>query len=215
MSVEQTTNVGGGRVWPLKQIQEVCRAAHECGALAHMDGARLMNAVVASGVSAKEFSAPFDSVWTDLSKGLGAPVGGVLAGSRDFIDRAWQWKHRLGGAMRQSGVIAAAGIYALRHNVAKMAQDHENAKTFARLVARSKALGIDPDLVETNIVRFDVAKTGLTSQAFIDRLVAETGVRVSPHGRTFCRAVLHIGISPAQAEEAGNAVCALGDRLAK
>jgi threonine aldolase len=215
VSVEQTTNVGGGRVWPLKQTQEVCQAAHDCGALAHMDGARLLNAVVASGVSAKAFSAPFDSVWLDLSKGLGAPVGGVLAGPRDFIDRAWQWKHRLGGAMRQSGIIAAGGIFALCHNVARLADDHENARLFARLVARSKATTIDPDAVETNIVRFGIEKTGLTALNFIDRLWAETGVRLSPHGRTTCRAVTHIDVSRAQAEEAGAAVCALADRLVK
>jgi len=215
VSVEQTTNMGGGRVWPLKQVQEVCQAAHECGALAHMDGARLLNAAVASGVPAKEFAASFDSVWLDLSKGLGAPVGGVLAGPADFIDRAWQWKHRLGGAMRQSGVIAAGGIYALCHNVARLADDHENARLFARLIARSKAVEIDPDAVETNIVRFGVEKTGLTALAFIDRLFAETGVRLSPHGRTTCRAVTHIDISRAQAEEAGQAVCALADKCLK
>lgn len=117
--------------------------------------------------------------------------------------------------MRQSGIIAAGGIFALCHNVTRLADDHENARIFARLVACSKATVIDPDAVETNIVRFGIEKTGLTALAFIDRLWAETGVRLSPHGRTTCRAVTHIDVSRADAEEAGQAVCALADRCLK
>jgi threonine aldolase len=207
--------MGGGRVWPLKQLHDVCRAAHDLGAFAHMDGARLMNAVVAASVSAREFAEGFDSVWIDLSKGLGAPVGGVLAGSADFIDRAWQWKHRLGGAMRQSGVIAAAGIYCLRHHVDRLAEDHENAKVFARSIARSGAVDIDPEAVETNIVRFGIEKTGLHAGGFVDRLLAESGVRLSVHGKMVCRAVTHLDLSRADVEEAGRAICALADRCTK
>lgn len=212
VSVEQTTNMGGGRVWPLKQLQEVCQAARECGARTHMDGARLFNAEVASGTPAGEFAAPCDSVWIDLSKGLGAPIGGVLAGSAEFIERAWLWKHRLGGAMRQSGILAAAGIYALRHNIRRLSEDHENAKGFARAIAQSPSIDLDPDSVETNIVRFDVGKTGQPAKEFADRLLEETGVRVSVHGRTICRAVTHLGISRSDADVAARAVYAVAKK---
>ncbi len=210
VSVEQTTNLGGGRVWPLAQIREVCNAAKDCGASTHMDGARLLNAVVASGTSAKEFAATFDSVWIDLSKGLGAPVGGVLAGSAEFIDKAWGWKHRLGGAMRQSGIIGAAGIYALRHHVDRMAEDHENAKMFASEISRCPNIGLNHE-VETNIIRFDVGKTGLSAQAFVDHLL-EKGVWLSVHGRTTCRAVTHIGTSREDVEEAAKTIREFGER---
>ena len=125
-----------------------------------MDGARLMNAVVASGVAAKDFAEPCDSVWIDLSKGLGCPVGAVLAGSRAFIDRAWRFKHQWGGAMRQAGIIAAAGVYALEHNVARLADDHANARSFARAVAQIPGVRLCFDATETNIVLFDVSGTG-------------------------------------------------------
>src|SRR5262249_10627966 len=121
LCVEQTHNFGAGAIWPVAQLHEVCEVAHSRGLKTHMDGARLLNASVASGVNARDFAAPFDSVWIDLSKGLGCPVGGVLTGSKEFIDRSWRWKHAFGGAMRQSGILAAAGIYALQNNVARLA----------------------------------------------------------------------------------------------
>src|SRR4029079_1137467 len=117
VSVEQTTNLGGGRVWPLEQKQTLLGVAGEHAMRAHLDGARLMNAVIASGVSAAEYASPFDTAWLDFSKGLGAPVGAVLCGSRERIDEAGRWKQMLGGSMRQSGVLAAACLYALDHNV--------------------------------------------------------------------------------------------------
>ena len=132
VSIEQTVNRGGGSVWPLEAIEEVARTAHRHGLAVHMDGARILNAVVASGIAAQRMAAPCDSVWLDLSKGLGCPVGGVLAGSRAFIDEAWRWKHRLGGALRQSGILAAAGLYALDHNVERLAEDHANARRLGR-----------------------------------------------------------------------------------
>src|SRR5262249_27693603 len=127
LSVEQTANIVGGVCWPLEQIEQVCAAGHAGGLMCHMDGARLMNAVVASGTSAARFARPFDRVWLDLTKGLGAPVGAVLAGSAAFIEQAWVFKQRLGGAMRQAGIIAAAGIFALEHHVTRLAEDHERA----------------------------------------------------------------------------------------
>ena len=124
--VEQTSNRGGGSIWPLERLQEIHDASKEHGLMVHMDGARLMNASVATGVPASDYAETVDSLWIDLTKGLGCPVGAVLAGTQEFIDAAWRWKHRLGGAMRQAGVIAAAGIWALDHHIQRLAEDHEN-----------------------------------------------------------------------------------------
>lgn len=201
VSVEQTANMGGGTVWPLRTIQEVCAVARQHQLFTHMDGARLFNAVVASGVPAKEFAAGFDSVWIDLSKGLGAPVGAVLAGSKDFILEAWQWKQRLGGAMRQAGIIAAGGIYALRHHVERLAEDHANAKILATGLAEIPGIALNPRDVETNIVIFDIAQTGLKPSELLEKLLAQ-GLRMSPVFPTRLRAVTHLDVSRAQVEEA-------------
>ena len=158
--LEQTNNRGGGAVWPLAAIEAVAAAAHKAGAAVHMDGARILNAQVASGVAAKAFAAPCESAWLDLSKGLGCPVGGVLAGSKAFIQEAWRWKHRLGGAMRQSGILTAAGLYALDHNIERLAEDHANARCFASLVAGLPGVRLDPAEIETNIVFFDCVNRG-------------------------------------------------------
>jgi threonine aldolase len=194
VSVEQTSNVSGGRCWPLARIHEVCEAAHSGGLVTHMDGARLFNAVVATGTSARQFAAPFDSVWIDLSKGLGAPVGAVLAGSGEFIEEAWRYKQRFGGAMRQAGIIAAAGVYALRHHVDRLAEDHQRARLLAEGLAQLPGISLDPKQVETNIVIFDVAGTGLSGDQFADRTVTGYGVRFSVLGPTTVRAVTHLDI---------------------
>ena len=131
VSVEQTTNMGGGRVWPLATLREVLDVVREHGLRAHMDGARLMNAVVASGAPAAEHAGGFDTAWIDFTKGLGAPVGAVLAGSRELIDEAWRWKQMMGGAFRQSGIVAAGCLHSLDHHVERLADDHENARTLA------------------------------------------------------------------------------------
>ncbi len=137
LEVEQTANIGGGSVWPLDKLNAVLDTAHEHGLATHMDGARLMNAVVASGIPAHEMTAGCDSVWVDFTKGLGAPLGAVLCGSEAFIDEAWRWKQRLGGSMRQAGVCAAACIYALDHNIDRLADDHANARALARGLAQT------------------------------------------------------------------------------
>ena len=191
----------------------MAQAAHERGLKVHMDGARLLNAVVASGVTARAYAAPFDTVWIDLSKGLGAPVGAVLAGSGEFIRSAWQWKQRIGGAMRQAGIIAAGGIYALEHHVARLAQDHANAKRLAHAIAGAPGIDIDVDGVETNMVRFDVGPLGVDSAAFNQRLMTEQGVRVSTPGPTLCRAVPHLGISESDIDVAAQAIVAVADSL--
>jgi threonine aldolase len=193
LSIEQTANIVGGACWPLAQIEEVCAAGHVADLACHMDGARLMNAVVASGTPARAFAAPFDSVWLDLTKGLGAPVGAVLAGSRGFIEEAWVFKQRFGGAMRQAGIIAAAGIYALEHHVERLAEDHERARRLARGLAELPGIAVDADRVETNIVIFDVRGTGLTAEEF-NRRAERFGIRFTVLGPTLARAVLHLDV---------------------
>src|SRR5207237_861824 len=133
--VEQTTNMGGGRVWPLATVHEVLAVARRHGLRAHLDGARLLNAVMASGVSAADYASGFDTAWLDFTKGLGAPVGACLAGSAELIDEAWRFKQMMGGALRQAGIVAAAGQYALDHHVDRLAEDHENARRLAEGVA--------------------------------------------------------------------------------
>ena len=206
ISVEQTTNRPGGRIWPLEQMKAVCDVAHERGAKAHMDGARLMNAVVAKDIPAREYADTFDSVWIDLSKGLGAPIGGVLAGTQAFITEAWRWKQRIGGAMRQAGIVAAAGIYALEHQVDRLAEDHANAKRLAEGIASAPGISVEPDEVETNMVRFDVGGTGLSGGAFAERLLDDHGVLVSVPGPTAIRAVPHLGITESDIDEASGAI---------
>jgi threonine aldolase len=196
VSLEQTSASVGGTCWPLERIQKVCGAARSHGLLTHMDGARFFNAVVATGTSARAFAAPLDSIWVDLSKGLGAPVGAVLAGSHDFIERAWVFKQRFGGAMRQAGIIAAAGVYALRNHVERLAEDHRRARELASGLAAMPGVKLDLNRVETNIVIFDVRETGLTGEAYNARTLASHGVRFSVLGPTTVRAVTHLDIPP-------------------
>jgi threonine aldolase len=190
--VEQTSNRGGGSVWPLSRIEAVTAAARRHSLATHMDGARLLNAVVASGVSAREYAAPFDSAWIDFTKGLGAPVGAALAGTRAFIDEAWRHKQQMGGAMRQAGIIAAGGVYALRHHVKRLADDHVNARRLAEGLASLPGVSLDPSTVETNIVIFEL--TGeLTAPVAVERLLTH-GVRMGALGPRAIRAVTHLDI---------------------
>ncbi len=204
VEVEQTNNRGGGAIWPLEAIESVGRAAHAHGLDLHMDGARLMNAAVASGISARAYAAPVDSVWLDLSKGLGCPVGGVLAGSSAFVEAAWVWKHRLGGAMRQAGVLAAAGLHALDHHVERLAEDHHNARRFAARVAAVPGVELDPAEVETNLVFINVEETGLSAETIAAR-TGERGIRIGVDGEFRMRAVTHLDVNEAQVAEAADA----------
>jgi threonine aldolase len=205
--VEQTSNLGGGSIWPLTTIQAVTDVARRHSLVTHLDGARLMNAVVVSGVTARAFAAPFDSAWIDFTKGLGAPVGAALAGSREFIDEAWRLKQQMGGAMRQAGIIAAAGVYALRHNVERLAEDHANARLLADRLADLPGVALDPATVETNIVLFEV--TGeLDAPTVVERLLAH-GIRMGAMGPRTVRAVTHLDVSRAQVERAAHAARAV------
>jgi threonine aldolase len=194
VALEQTCNRGGGSVWPLDAVQDVSRAARAHALALHMDGARLLNAVVASGVTAREYAAQVDSVWLDLSKGLGCPVGAVLAGTAGFIEQAWIWKHRLGGAMRQAGILAAAGLYALDHNVERLAEDHANAQAFAQRIAAIPGIRLDPPQIDSNLVFFDVRGTGLAAEAVSRGLLAHE-VRIGIEGGARMRAVTHLDVS--------------------
>lgn len=212
--VEQTSNLGGGAIWPLETIQEVCGVAGAHGLARHMDGARLLNAVVATGIPAKEYARPVDSVWIDFSKGLGAPVGAALAGSKAFIDRAWRWKHQFGGAMRQAGIIAAGAVYALEHHVDRLAEDHANAQTLAQGLDEIDGIEVEP--VETNIIFFDVSGLGMSAAEFSEGLMAH-GVRISEATLTRLRAVTHLDVSRNQIEEALQVIRAVasGERTGK
>jgi threonine aldolase len=195
--VEQTTNLGGGRVWSRAGIEAVLEVARQHGLRAHLDGARLMNAAVASGEEAASFASGFDTAWLDFTKGLGAPVGACLAGSRELIDEAWRYKQMLGGALRQAGIVAAAGLYALDHHVERLAEDHANARALAEGLASIDGVAVAPDEVETNIVLFDVADAA----ALVDRLAAQR-VEMSRFGPTRVRAVTHLDVDRAGIDRA-------------
>jgi threonine aldolase len=193
VEVEQTANLGGGTIWPLPALREICDVARNAGLVTHMDGARLLNASVASGVTAADYARSFDSVWIDFSKGLGAPGGAVLAGERAFIADANRWKQRIGGAMRQSGIIAAACEYALDHHVARLAEDHANAKRLAAGIGGLRGVRIDPASVQTNLVYFDVIDPQWDAEKLCAALLPH-GVRMSVMGPRLVRAVTHLDV---------------------
>jgi threonine aldolase len=194
--VEQTSNLGGGTVWPLSTVRSVLEVAARFDLRTHLDGARLMNAAVASGVAAAEWAGGFDSAWLDFTKGLGAPVGAVLVGSREFIDEAWRWKQMLGGAFRQSGIVAAGCLYALDHNVERLAVDHENASVLAHGLARFPGVDLDPATVETNIVIFSVDDAPGLVARMADR------VELQAFDQHRVRAVTHLDVSRDEVERA-------------
>lgn len=198
VSVEQTTNLGGGRVWTLEGLRAVLEVARPAGLRAHLDGARLMNAVVAAGVPAADYARSFDTAWVDFSKGLGAPIGAALAGSRELIDEAWRYKQMWGGAMRQSGVVAAAALHALDHHVERLAEDHANARLLAEGLAELPGVEVDAAAVETNIVLFDVP---VDAPGFCAALSVE-GVVMGAFGARRVRAVTHLEVDRAGIERA-------------
>ena len=202
LAVEQTANLGGGTVWPIGALRAVVDVAGEHGLATHMDGARLLNAAAASGAPAREHARGFDTVWIDLSKGLGCPVGAVLATSRSRIDDVWRWKQRLGGAMRQAGILAAAGIHALEHHVERLVDDHRRARRFAEGLANVPGLAVDLDSVETNIVYFEVEEAAGRSAKEVSEALAERGVSIGALGPRRLRAVTHLDVAGADVEAA-------------
>ncbi len=201
LSVEDTHNSSGGRVWPLEALDTAVGAAREAGLAVHLDGARLLNASVAQRVEPAAIASRFDTVTICLSKGLGCPLGALLAGSAETIERAWREKHLFGGAMRQAGIVAAAGLYALDHNVARLADDHARARALAEAWATAD-LPIDLEQVQTNFVQIDVAGLGLGRDEALARM-KEAGVGLSSTIHpTVVRAVTHLDVNDEDVERA-------------
>ena len=190
--LENTANKAGGRIYPLAQIEAVAEVARSHDLRLHLDGARLWNASAATGIAERDYAAPFDTVWVALSKGLGAPVGSVLAGSEALIDEARFYRKMFGGGMRQAGILAAAGIYALDHHRSHLAQDHAKAQRLAEAIAELPAFALDLDTVETNIVIFDVVDD--TAASVIDAM-REAGVLLTEFGPHTIRATTHRDVS--------------------
>ena len=197
VSVEQTANIGGGTIWNKADLDEVVKIARSGGLATHMDGARLMNACVASGIAARDMTAGWDSAWIDFSKGLGAPVGAVIAGTRDFIDEVWRWKQRLGGSMRQAGICAAACVFALDHHVDRLADDHANARALAR--GLSQIAGMEVQQPETNLIFFRPDGAGVSGEKMVAALRQRGVLLAIMDGRI--RACTHLDVSADMIEE--------------
>jgi threonine aldolase len=213
VEIENTHNRAGGVVFPQAEAIRICEAAADHGVASYLDGARLWNAAVASGRSPSDCAAPFDLVSVALSKGLGAPGGSVLAGSTDTIQRCLRYRRMLGGAMRQVGLFAAAGLYALDHNMQRLADDHANARLFAEKIATSRRIVIDLETVQTNIVVFSIASEAPDAQTVVAR-AREHGLLVFAFGPRTIRAVTHLDVSREQCRRAADIVLDIVDRRA-
>jgi threonine aldolase len=201
VSIENTHNSSGGRLWRLFEIEAMLGACRELGLYAHLDGARVLNAAVALGVEPAAIGGGFDTVTLCLSKGLGCPLGALVAGSSEGMAEARRYKHQFGGAMRQAGIVAAAGVYALDHHVARLADDHARARRLARGL-KEAGLPVDPDAVETNFVQLRVGELGLSSAEALRRLAAEdVGLSATIHPGVL-RAVTHLDVSDEDVEQA-------------
>jgi threonine aldolase len=205
VEVEDTHNRGGGLVWEPAELERIGAAAREHGVASYLDGARLLNAAVARGDDPATLAAPFDLVSVALSKGLGCPVGSVLAGSRDDIAALVRYRRMLGGAMRQSGVLAAAGVYALANHVERLADDHATARLIGERLHGCAGVQLDLDLLETNIVVFGLLE-GAPDAATVVARAAERGVLVMAFGPHTVRAVTHLDVSRADCERAADAL---------
>ena len=199
--LENTHNSAGGTIYPLDEIRRIRALADEHGLRMHLDGARLWNASVASGIPLKEYASPFDSVSVCFSKGLGAPVGSMIAGDAAFIRRAHRYRKMYGGGMRQAGIIAAGALYAVENNVGRLEEDHRNARKLAEAAARLPGISIDLDTVQTNIVYMEVDGARCTAQAAEDRL-REKGVLVLALGPHRLRAVTHLEVTEVDIDRA-------------
>jgi threonine aldolase len=194
ISLENTHNTAGGTVYPLEVIDDICARAHDRKLKVHMDGARIFNASVASGVSVSRIARDVDSVMFCLSKGLGAPVGSMVVGRREAIDQARLYRKRLGGGMRQAGVLAAAGLVALEESPALLARDHENARYLAEALTYIPNVAIDPQAIQTNIVIFDISRLGLSTAEFSSELRSQ-GLLANGIAENRMRLVTHLDVS--------------------
>jgi threonine aldolase len=203
--LENTHNRGGGRIYPIEKIQAISGWARKHGLIMHLDGARLWNAVVATGVPAAEWARHFDTVSVCFSKGLGAPLGSALSGPRDFITRARRVRKLFGGGMRQAGVAAAGALFALENHVERLAEDHRNAQVIAQAIADTPGLRLDPPDVETNLIFFHVEPELGTAQ-FVAAALKARGVLVGATAPQKIRACTHLDVSAAQAERAADSI---------
>lgn len=194
LCLENTTNVGGGRAWPLDQLHRVCHWAHDNGLKTHLDGARLFNACVAKGCSAADVAKHFDTISICFSKGLGCPMGSILVGNQEDIRKARRARKLFGGALRQAGIPAAAAVYAMEHHVERLKIDHDNAQTFARELAKIDGLKISVEEVETNLVFFEV-DTQLGNAGQLSSALLERGLKIGASGPQRLRACTHLDIS--------------------
>ncbi len=194
---ENTHNRAGGAVFPLDEIKKLSAFCKERGIIFHLDGARLWNASVATGIPVKEWAQYFDSVSVCFSKGLGAPVGSAICGTKEFIIKTHKWRKVFGGGMRQSGIIAAGALYAVQHNIERLKEDHEKASYFANELSKLKTFTIDLESVQTNIVLVDVQKSGKTPQEVI-ALLKDHGVLISVGTFTKFRALMHLDVTMEQ-----------------
>ena len=201
IAVENTHNFGGGTVQPISEIARLSTEAHARGIAMHLDGARIWNAHVATGTPFTEFGMHFDTISVCLSKGLGAPVGSVSLGSKETIAEARIWRKRYGAGMRQIGLLAAAGHYALDHNIDRLSEDHARAKKIAIALAQHDSSLINPDLVETNIVGLELSATGISAADFAARC-KDNGLWISALGKSYARLVTHLDFDDAQCDEA-------------
>jgi threonine aldolase len=201
IALENTHNLAGGTLFPLEEMHRIRQLAGRRGLSMHLDGARLWNASIASGIAPQEYVRYFDSVAVSFSKGLGAPIGSAVAGSHDFIMRARRCRKMFGGGMRQAGVIAAAAIYGLQHHRERLAEDHRNARRLAEALHERGGIDIDLKTVQTNIVVLDIAKTKLNVPQAVEAL-KKRGVLVTPFGATILRAVTHLDVSSDDIERA-------------
>lgn len=199
--LENTHNRGGGSIYPIDKMAEIFRLAKSKDLAVHLDGARLWNASVAAGISLQEYGRWADSVSVCLSKGLGAPIGSLVASSKALIDRVHRFRKMFGGGMRQVGIIAAAGLYALDHHLDRLKEDHQNAKRLAVGLKELKGVSLDPRHVETNIVIFDVTNTGKTGPQIAEAM-KQHGVLIHPFGKTQIRLVTHLDVTDADVEVA-------------
>ena len=197
LTLENTHNRGSGRVLPYDGTVELCRWAHNSGLTTHLDGARLFNAMIASGIDVAQWAEPFDTVSVCFSKGLGAPVGSALAGPRDLIRNARRHRKAFGGAMRQAGILAAAAVYALENHVDRLAEDHSNAQILAAAIRDSAGLRLTPEIVDSNIVFFEVDPRLATAKQFADALKQQNVLALSL-SKTRLRVVTHLDVSTAQ-----------------
>jgi threonine aldolase len=202
LEIENTHNRAGGVIFPFEDAQRVCDAAREHGVSTYLDGARLWNAAIATGIPLARLAAPFDLVGVALSKGLGAPGGSLVAGSRELIGQAVRCRRMLGGAMRQVGIFAAAALYALDHHLERLADDHANARRIAERLAASSGIILDLATVQTNIVFFDLAPQGPDAATVVTR-ARERGVLLFAFGPKRLRAVTHLDVSRESCERAG------------